>query len=111
MTDLMMTEYRHTKIAELLSIMWACNNADSDNPDHRPAWTTPAMAGDVVNPLFKAVRGLLDADYDDWLVAGGTGELTRSAFKNRVTEQIIDNNTQEGYGVTQAVNIVLNDAQ
>ena len=65
MTDIMMTDYRHAKIAELLAIMWACNAADSDNP---PTWTRPAMAGTVCNPLMKAVRGLLNADfyiYDD----------------------------------------------
>ena len=109
MTD-NMTAYRHEKIAELLIIIWACNAADSDNPDHRPAWTTPAMAGDVVNPLFKAVKGLLDADYDDWLIGGGTGELMRSAFKDRVIEQIIDNPaTSSGGNVTSIINSVLRE--
>jgi hypothetical protein len=68
------------------------------------------MAGNVVNPLFNAVRGLLDADYDDWLVAGGTGELMRSDFKDRVCDQIMDNGTQEGYNVTSIINYVLGDA-
>ena len=106
MTDIMMTEYRHAKIADLLVIAWACKAADSDNA---PEGTTPSMAGDVVNSLFKAVRGLLDADYDDWLVAGGTGELMRSDFKDRVCDQIMDNNTQEGYNVTSIINFVLGD--
>jgi hypothetical protein len=107
MTDIMMTEYRHAKIAELLAIAWACNAADSENA---PEWTTPSMAGDVVNPLFKAVRGLLDADYDDWLVAGGTGELMRSGFKDQVCDQIMNERTQEGYNVTSIINYVLGDA-
>ena len=107
MTDIMMTDYRHAKIAELLAIAWACNAADSENA---PEWTTPSMAGDVVNPLFKAVRGLLDADYDDWLVAGGTGELMRSDFKDQVCDQIMNNDVQEGYNVTSIINYVLGDA-
>lgn len=107
MTDIMMTEYRHAKIAELLTIIWACNAADSDNA---PEWTTPSMAGDVVNSLFKAVRGLLDADYDDWLIGGGTGELMRSDFKDQVELQIMNNDVQEGYNVTSIINYVLGDA-
>jgi len=115
MTDIIMTEYRHAKIAELLAIIWACNAADSDNA---PAWTTPKMAGDVVNSLFKAVRGLLDADYDDWLVVGGTDEqyeklfgdrLTRSGFKDQVCDQIMNDSVQEGYNVTSIINYVLGD--
>ena len=109
MTDIIMTEYRHAKIAELLAIIWSCNVADSDNPDQRPAWTSPKMANSVVCPLFQAVRGLLDADYDDWLVAGGTN-MMRSEFKDRVIESLIDNNTQEGYNVTSIINYVLGDA-
>jgi len=100
MTDIMMTEYRHAKIAELLSIMWACNDADSDNA---PEWTRPMMVGAVCNPLMKAVRGLLNGDfyiYDD------AGDLIE-----QVVTELLDNNVHEGYGVTQAVNIVLNDVQ
>ena len=43
MTDIIMTEYRHAKIAELLAIIWACNAADSDNAPEwtRPDWTRP----------------------------------------------------------------------
>jgi len=107
MTDIMMTEYRHAKIAELLAIMWACNAADSDNP---PTWTRPAMAGTVCNPLMKAVRGLLNADYDDWLIGGGTGELMRSDFNDQVIDQIMNNTVQEGYNVTSIINYVLGDA-
>ena len=98
MTDLMMTEYRHAKIAELLAIMWACNAADSDNP---PTWTRPAMAGTVCNPLMKAVRGLLNADfyiYDD------VDQLTEE-----VITMLIDDNAQFNYQVTSAVNFVISD--
>jgi len=109
MTDIVMTEYRHNKIAELLAIIWACNDADSDNADHRPAWTSPKMANSVVCPLFQAVRGLLDADYDEWLIAGGTN-MVRSEFKDKVVEQIMDNTVQEGYNVTSIINFVLGDA-
>ena len=119
MTDIVMTEYRHNKIAELLAIIWACNNADSDNADHRPAWTSPKMASSVVSPLFQAVRGLLDADYDDWLISGGTDEqyeklfgerMMRSEFKDKVVEQIMSDTVQEGYNVTSIINFVLGDA-
>lgn len=118
MTD-NMTAYRHEKIAELLIMIWACNNADSDNPDHRPAWTSPKMTTSVVCPLFQAVRGLLDADYDDWLISGGTDEqyeklfgkrMMRSEFKDRVIEVIIDNPaTSTGANVTSIINFVLDE--
>jgi len=104
MTNTTMRAYRHQKIADLLAIMWACNAADSDNA---PEWTTPSMAGDVVTPLFKAVKGLLDADYDDWLVAGGTGELMRSDFKDQVIDKIMNDTVQEGYNVTSIIDYVL----
>jgi len=93
-----MTEYRHAKIADLLAIAWACNAADSDNP---PAWTRPAMAGDVVTSLFKAVRGLLNADfyiYDD------VDQLIEE-----VITMLIDDNAQFDYQVTSAVNFVISD--
>ena len=106
MTDIIMTEYRHAKIADLLAIMWACNAADSDNA---PEWTRPEMASSVVCPLFQAVRGLLDADYDDWLIGGGTGELMRSDFKDQVIDQIMNDSVQEGYNVTSIINYVLGD--
>ena len=104
MTNTTMRAYRHQKIADILAIAWACNDADSDNA---PKWTTPSMAGDVVTPLFKAVRGLLDADYDDWMVAGGTGELMRSDFNDQVCNQIIDDSVQEGHKVTSIIDYVL----
>ena len=103
MTNTTMRAYRHQKIADILAIAWACNDADSDNP---PKWTTPSMAGDVVTPLFKAVRGLLDADHDDWLVAGGTNFI-RSDFKDQVIDQITDDSVQEGYNVTLIIDYVL----
>ncbi len=113
MTNTTMRAYRHQKIADILAIAWACNAADSDNP---PEWTTPKMAGDVVTPLFKAVRGLLDADYDDWLVAGGTDEqyeklfgerMTRSGFKDQVIDQITSDSVQEGYKMTSIIDYIL----
>jgi len=105
MTNTTIREYRHQKIADILAIAWACNDADSDNA---PKWTTPSMAGDVVTPLFKAVRGLLDADYDDWLVAIGAGRtLMRSDFKDQVIVRITDDSIQEGYNVTSIIDYVL----
>jgi len=53
---------------------------------------------------------LLDADYDDWLVAGGTGELMRSDFKDQVCNKIMNDSVQEGYNVTSIINYVLGDA-
>jgi len=100
MTDLMMTEYRHAKIAELLSIMWSCNDADSDNA---PEWTRPSMVGAVCNPLMKAVRGLLNADFYIYDNASDLVEDTVTA--------LLDNHVHEGYGVTREVDIVLNDNQ
>ncbi len=99
MTDIMMTEYRHAKIAELLAIMWACNAADSDNA---PEWTRPAMAGTVCNPLMKAVRALLNADF---YIYDNADDLVE-----QVIASLIDNNTQEGYNVTSIINFVLGDA-
>lgn len=101
MTDLMMTEYRHAKIADLLSIMWACNDADSDNA---PEWTRPMMAAPCIcNPLMKAVRGLLMGDFYIYDNASDLVEDTVTA--------LLDNHVHEGYGVTREIDIVLNDNQ
>lgn len=54
------TEIRHAKIAELLRIFWICNDADTDG---RWGWTRPQMAYTVCNPVMKAVRAMLHADF------------------------------------------------
>ena len=93
-----MTAYRHAKIAELLSIFWACNDADAENAPH---WTRPAMSDTVCNPLMKAVRGLLNADfyiYDD------ADELAE-----QVITMLVDDNAHFDYQVTSAINFVISD--
>ncbi len=90
MTDTMKM-YRHEQIANLLVIAWACNDADSDNP---PAWTTPAMAGNVVTSCFNAIRGLLDGD-----------DLTKEGVEE-VVDLLIDNQASIFYEVTSAVDYV-----
>lgn len=100
--DFSPTLYRHTKIAELLAIFWEVNNADSDN--HAPDWTRPAMAGTVCNPLMKAVRALLEADfyiYDD-----------ANDFAEEVITRLIDagSRTQTGESVSKIVAAVIADS-
>ena len=90
MTDTMKM-YRHEQIANLLVIAWACNDADSDNP---PAWTTPAMAGNVVTSCFNVIRGLLDGD-----------DLTKEGVEE-VVDLLIDNQASIFYEVTSAVDYV-----
>ena len=97
-------EYRHQKIAELLTIMWSCNLADSN--DHAPTWTIPKMAHSVVCPLVQAIKAMLDPEYDDFLIGGGL-DLSRSDFKEAVLTMIFDEDVQEGYKVTSIINFVL----
>jgi len=97
--DFSPTLYRHTKIAELLAIFWEVNNADSDN--NAPDWTRPAMAGTVCNPIMKAVRALLEADfyiYDD-----------ANDFTEEAITRIIDGQTQTAEGVGKIVATVIVD--
>lgn len=97
--DFSPTLNRYTRIAELLVIFWECNNADSDN--NAPDWTRPAMAGTVCNPLMKAVRALLEADfyiYDD-----------ANDFTEEAITRIIDGQTQTAEGVGKIVATVIVD--
>ena len=82
-----MNDIRHAKIAQLLDLAWDCNMADSEDAY---GWTIPKMANSVVCPLHRAIRGLLDADYNDYLNAhaaaldGGKQPMLRCDFKDEV---------------------------
>ena len=93
-----MTAYRHAKIAELLSIFWACNDADSEKA---PNWTRPNMSGTVCNPLSQAMRALLHADF---YIYDNANELIEQTMTN-----LMDNFAHFDYQVTSAVNFVLSD--
>lgn len=106
------TEFRHIKIAELLDLKMVCNMSDTEEAY---GWTTPSMAYSVCNPLHMAVRGMLDADYDNYLDAhaeaidGGKQPMPRSEFKEAVMEQFNDDIVVAPHAVTSSINIVIND--
>ena len=93
-----MTEYRHAKIAELLRIFWACNASSSEDA---PSWTRPNMDDKVCNPLSKAIRALLDADF---YIYDNADELVEQA-----AAMLHDNYAHFDYQVTRAVDFVLAD--
>mgnify|MGYP003116410997 CR=1 FL=1 len=97
-------EYRHQKIAELLAIMWQCNDADSN--DHAPNWTIPKMSHSVVEPLIQAIKAMLDPEYDDFLIGGGL-ELSRSDYKEKVLNGFFDDHCQDARDVTSIIDFVL----
>lgn len=92
------TLYRHQKIAELLAVFWACNDADSENAVD---WTRPHMVGTVCNPLMQAVRALLNADF---YIYDNADDLVE-----QVIESLLDNQASLDYQVTRAVKFVLSD--
>lgn len=92
------TLYRHQKIAELLAIYWACNDADNDNAVD---WTRPHMVATVCNPLMNAVRALLDADF---YIYDNARDLVE-----QVIESLLDSQASIDYQVTRAVNFVTSD--
>ena len=110
--NIAMNDIRHVKIAQLLDLAWDCNLADSEDAQ---GWTIPKMANSVVCPLHNAVRGLLDADYNDYLNAhaaaldGGKQPMLRSDFKDAVMMQFNDDMVVAPYAVTSSINIVIND--
>jgi len=93
-----MTAYRHAKIAELLSIFWACNDADAENA---PNWTKPNMSDTVCNPLSKAIRALLEADF---YIYDNASELVEQTMT-----MLMDGFAHFDYQVTGAVEFVLSD--
>lgn len=99
---------RHEKIAELLVIFWECNLASADEKEVRPNWTIPKMESTVCNALSQAIRGMLDADYDGWLISGGIG-MTRSEFKEKVMEYLIDNEAQDQFTVSHAIQMAIEE--
>ena len=111
-----MNDIRHAKIAQLLEIAWDCNLADSEDAH---GWTIPKMATSVVCPLHNAVRGLLDADYNDYLNAhaaaldGGKQPMLRCDFKDEVMLRFDDNRVGGGRNkkasVTHFINCVIAD--
>ena len=98
---------RHEKIAELLVMFWECNLASADEKELRPDWTIPKMEVTVCHALSQAIRGMLDADYDEWLISGGTGTLSRGDFKEKVINYFIDYNSTAQIQVSHAINTVI----
>ena len=108
-----MNDIRHARIADILDLANDCNLADSENAYD---WTIPKMATSVVCPLHRAVRGLLDADYNDYLNAhaaainGGKQPMLLSDFKEEIMMRFDDNRV---YGkpnaVTHNINCVIAD--
>ena len=111
-----MNDIRHAKIAQLLDLAWDCNMADSEDAY---GWTIPKMANSVVCPLHRAIRGLLDADYNDYLNAhaaaldGGKQPMLRCDFKDEVMLRFDDNHVGNGRNkkasVTHFINCVIAD--
>mgnify|MGYP003132471629 CR=1 FL=1 len=108
-----MNDIRHAKIADLLDLAWDCNMADSEDAY---GWTIPKMATSVVCPLHRAIRGLLDADYNDYLNAhaaaldGGKQPMLRSDFKDEIMLRFDDNRVHgKPHAVTHFINCVIAD--
>ena len=110
--NIAMKDIRHVKIAQLLDLAWDCNLADSEDAQ---GWTIPKMANSVVCPLHQAIRGLLDADYNDYLNAhaaaldGGKQPMFRSDFKDAVMLRFDDNHVVASHSVTHFINCVIAD--
>tara|TARA_R100001509_G_C4783645_1_gene187296 strand:- start:256 stop:645 length:390 start_codon:yes stop_codon:yes gene_type:complete len=87
-------QIRHAKIAELLRIFWICNDADTDG---RWGWTRPQMAYTVCNPVMKAVRAMLHADF---YIFDNADDLIE-----QVVEYLMDNTACTEQQVTEAVRL------
>lgn len=103
---------RHQKIAELLVIFWECNLASADEKEVRPDWTIPKMESTVCNALTQAIRGMLDADYDEFIVSRisvPNVKISRSDFKEKVMEYLIDNEAKDQFIVSHAITHVYSE--
>ena len=89
---------RHQKIAELLVIFWECNLADKKL---LPDWTSSGMEDTVCNGLSQAIRGMLDADYDFY--PQFSKKISRSEFKEKVMEYLMDNFAKDQSTVSDAI--------
>ena len=94
---------RHKKIAELLVIFWECNLADAEEKELRPDWTSSGMEGTVCNGLSQAIRGMLDADYDEFITSRFNERISRSEFKEKVMEYLMDNFAKDQFTVSHAI--------
>lgn len=94
---------RHQKIAELLVIYWDCNLADADEKELRPDWTSSGMEDTVCNGLSQAIRGMLDADYDEFIAPQFNKKISRSEFKEKVMEYLMHNEVKDQFFVSHAI--------
>lgn len=100
---------RHQKIAELLVIYWECNLASSDEKELRPDWTSSGMESKVCNGLSQAIRGMLDADYDELIASQLNERILRSEFKEKVIECLMDNFAQDQFTVSHAIQMAIEE--
>ena len=94
---------RHKKIAELLVIFWDANLASADEQEVRPDWTSSGMEDTVCNGLSQAVRGMLDADYNEFIGSQFNERISRSEFKEKVMEYLMDNEVKDQFTVSHAI--------